>query len=149
MIKVDGTGSRPVFLQTQGEGAGHEFWGETGRTVFASIYGGRQPEGIWAANVDGSNERCVLAGPNIAHGCASPEEDRVVVDELHTDTTSLWFAKKGSSTPQFLHKMAADWFKPNAEGVWNTTPFHPHPRFLQNGTGVLFNSAGEIYLAEL
>lgn len=149
LINADGTGHRPIFLQRQGEGAGHEFWGESGRTVLVSCYGGRQPEGLWAANVDGSNERCVLAGPNIAHGAASPEEDRFVVDELHTDTTSLWYARKGSPTPQFLHKMAADWFAPSPDGTLNTTAFHPHPRFLPNGTGVVFNSAGEIYIAEL
>ena len=148
LINMDGTGHRVIFRQTQGEGVGHEFWGASGKTVFVSCYGGRQPEGLWAANVDGSNERCVLKGPNIAHGCANPDEDRFVVDELLTDTTSLWFARKGSNEPQFLHKMAADWFAPR-NGVLQPTPFHPHPRFLPNGTGVVFNSAGEIYLVEV
>jgi hypothetical protein len=148
LINMDGTGHRFIFRQTQGEGVGHEFWGASGRTVFVSCYGGRQPEGLWAANADGSNERCVLRGPNIGHGCASPEEDRYVVDELLTDTTSLWFAKKGSNEPQFLHKMAADWFAPQ-NGILQPTPFHPHPRFLPNGTGVVFNSGGEIYMVEV
>ena len=148
LINADGTGHRIIFRQSQGEGIGHEFWGASGRTVFVSCYGGRQPEGLWAANVDGSNERCVLSGANIAHGCANPEEDRFVVDELLTDTSSLWFSRKGSPTPQFLCKMAADWFAPR-DGVFQTTRFHPHPRFLENGTGVLFNSGGEIYLVEL
>jgi hypothetical protein len=76
------------------------------------------------------------------------EEDRYVVDELLTDTTSLWFAKKGSNEPQFLHKMAADWFAPQ-NGILQPTPFHPHPRFLPNGTGVVFNSGGEIYIVEI
>ena len=78
----------------------------------------------------------------------SPEEDRFIVDEMHTDTTSLWLAKKGSNEAQFLHKMSADWFAPQ-DGVLQTTPFHPHPRFLPNGTGVVFNSGGEIYLIEM
>ena len=137
-----------IFPKAVGEGIGHEFWGASGDTVFVSCYGGRQPEGIWAANVDGSNERCVLAGPNIAHGCASPEEDRFVVDELLTDTSSLWISRKGSPTPEFLCKMAADWFALR-DGVYQTTGFHPHPRFLEDGTGVLFNSDGEVYLVEI
>ncbi len=148
LINADGTDHRIIFRQSQGEGIGHEFWGASGRTVFVSCYGGRQPEGLWAANMDGSSERCVLAGASIAHGCASPEEDRFVVDELLTDTSSLWFSRKGSPEPQFLCKMAADWFAPR-DGVFQTTRFHPHPRFLENGAGVLFNSGGEIYLVEL
>jgi Tol biopolymer transport system component len=148
LINMDGTGHRLIFRQTQGEGVGHEFWGASGRTVFVTCYGGRQPEGLWAANVDGSNERCVLRGPNIGHGCANPEEDRFVVDELLTDTSSLWFARKGSNEPQFLHKMSADWFAPQ-NGVLQPTPFHPHPRFLPDGTGLVFNSGGEIYLVEM
>jgi Tol biopolymer transport system component len=148
LINLDGTEHRLIFRQTQGEGIGHELWGASGRTVFVSCYGGRQPEGLWAANVDGTNERCVLSGTNIGHGCVNPEEDRFIVDELFTDTTSLWLAKKGSNEPQLLHKMSADWFTPQ-NGVLQPTPFHPHPRFLPNGTGVVFNSGGEIYLLEM
>ncbi|MBI4475042.1 MAG: hypothetical protein HY646_20410 [Acidobacteria bacterium] len=147
LINADGTGNRIIFRQSQGEGIGHEWWGASGNTVYVSCYAGRQPEGLWACNVDGSNERCVLAGPNIAHGCANPQEDRFVVDELLTDTSSLWYSKKGSSEPIFLHKMAADWFAVR-DGVFQATDFHPHPRFLEDGTGVLFNSGGEIYLAQ-
>jgi hypothetical protein len=91
----------------------------------------------------------VLAGPNIAHIAASPEEDRFVADELHTDTSSLWISRKGSPTPQLLCKMAEPWFVPNAQGRLNTTRHHPHPRFLPNGMGLTFNSGGEIYLVDL
>lgn len=148
LINMDGTGHRMIFRQAQGEGAGHELWGASGRTIYLTCYGGRQPEGLWAVNVDGTNERSVLRGPNIAHSCVNPEEDRFVVDELLTDTTSLWLAKKGSNEPEFLHKMSADWFAPR-DGVLETTPFHPHPRFLPNGTGLVFNSGGEMYLIEM
>lgn len=149
LIRADGTEHRPIFVQRQGEGVGHEFWGASGRTVFVTCHGGRQPQGLWAANVDGSNERCVLAGANVAHGTASPEEDRYIVDELYTETTSLWMSRKGSPTPQVLCKMATEWFAPNAEGKLQPTRHHPHPRFLPNGTGVTFSSGGEIYLVEV
>jgi Tol biopolymer transport system component len=148
LINADGTHNRPIFLQRSGEGVGHEHWGSTGKTVYATCYRGRQPQGIWAAEIDGSGERCVLAGCNIAHSTTNPEEDRFVADDLYLDTSSLWMAKKGSSEPQALCKMAADWFKMK-NGVYDATRHHPHEHFLPNGQGVTFSSDGEIYLVEV
>lgn len=149
LIRTDGTGLRTILEQRQGEGVGHEIWGASGKTVYASCYGGRQPQGLWASSIDGTNEHCVLAGTNIGHGTVNTEEDRYVIDELFSDTSSLWISKKGSPTPELLCKMKADWFETRPDGVYSPTRHHPHPRFLPNSTGVTFSSAGEIYRVDL
>jgi hypothetical protein len=99
------------------------------------------------ANVDGTNE-LASCEDEYRTRCVNPEEDRFIVDELFTDTTSLWLAKKGSNEPQLLHTMSADWFAPQ-NGVLQPTPFHPHARFLPSGTAVVFNSGGEIYMLDM
>lgn len=149
LVKTDGTGHRKILPVSQGEGVGHEFWGASGRTVYASCYGGRHPQGIWASDIDGSNERCVLAGATIAHGAASHAEDRFTADEMYGDSTTIWISQKGSPEPVILCKMAQDWFKTLPDGNRQATPHHPHSRFLPNGTGLTFSSGGEIYLVEL
>lgn len=149
LIHGDGSKSRWLFDKRQGEGVGHEFWGASGTIVYATRYGGAQPQGVWAVDINGTNERCVLAGANIAHGCASDEEDRFVVDELYADTSAIWIARKGSNEAKLLCSMAKDWFEQRPDGTVTATRYHPHPRFLSNGTAVLFNSAGDVYMAAL
>jgi hypothetical protein len=150
LINDDGTNQRIILRAANGEGIGHEWWGATGNSVFATVFGGREPQGIWGTNLDGTNERCVLAGPTISHGTGSSMEDRWVADENKNDTTSLWISRKGSPTPTLLCKMAQDWFAIDPKTKErNATPYHPHPRFLPNDTGVTFNSGHEMYLVEI
>ena len=144
LINADGTGNRPILVAHNGEAVGHEFWGDSGNNVYASCFGGRQPQGLWRSDLQG-NEECVLAGSSVAHNAVNPEEDRFVVDELYHDTTTLWTSRKGSPKPEVLCQLAADWWvEPERAGA-----DHPHSRFLPNGQGVTFSSAGEIYLVEL
>lgn len=147
LIHADGTGNRPIFKQTNFEGVGHEFWSDSGKTIYATCNGGRQPQGLWAVNVDGSQERCVLAGACVGHGTANGEEDRFVIDELYNNCkTGLWMSRKGSSEPELLCQTGADWSGKPQEA-------HPHPRFLPDGRRVAFTSAmsgsSEVYLVEL
>lgn len=144
LINADGTGNRPILVAHNGEAVGHEFWGDTGKNVYASCFGGRQPQGLWRSDLQG-NEECVLAGSSIAHSTVSPQEDRFVVDELYHDTTTLWMSRKGSPKPEILCQLPADWWM----APERTSRDHPHARFLPNGQGVTFSSAGEIYLVEL
>lgn len=147
LINADGTNNRPIFLQTNYEGIRHEFWSESGRSIYATCVGGRQPQGLWAIDLDGTNERCVLAGSCLAHGTANAQEDRFVVDELYHDCkTGLWMARKGCPEPELLCQTGVSWEDKEQE-------YHPHPRFLPNGTGVSFTSAmsgsPEVYIVEV
>ena len=168
VIKSDGTGNRPVMMTIKGEGSGHQFWGAKGTTIFAMISGaGRYPQGLWAVNTDGTNERCVLAGGTHAHAAANPEEDRFVEDEMYGRTDAIWIAKKGSFKGEILCQ-TIPWFElkkgetASAGGesrrpvdrVIGTTSFHPHARFLPNGTALAYNNksesgGGDIYLVEI
>jgi oligogalacturonide lyase len=147
LIHADGTHNRPIFLQTRFEGAGHEFWADDGRTIFVTCNGGRQPQGLWAVDIDGRNERCVMAGPCVGHGTANAPQDRFVIDDMYGDCkTGLWLAKKGSITPRLLCQTGVDWHAKSQE-------HHPHPRFLPDGKMVSFTSAmtgnPEVYLVEV
>jgi oligogalacturonide lyase len=149
LIHADGTGNRPIFLQTHFEGAGHEFWGDDGRTIYVFCNGGRQPQGLWAVDIDGSNERCVLAGASTGHGTVNSEQDRFVVTETYGNLRDgLWISKKGSPEPKLLCQTGYGLYK---------LPLHhgasAHPRFLRDGITVAFSSAmtglGELYLVEI
>jgi Tol biopolymer transport system component len=147
LINSDSTENRLIFKQTNFEGAGHEFWSEDGKTIYLTCGGGRQPQGLWAVNVDGSNERCVLAGPCVGHGAANAHEDIFVIDELFNDCkTGLWHSKKGSLDAELLCQTGADW-------AGKAQEYHPHPRFLPDGKTVSFTSAmsgsSEVYLVDL
>jgi hypothetical protein len=99
LIHADGAGNRPIFLQTHFEGAGHEFWSENGKTIYVFCNGGRQPQGLWAVDADGGNERCVLAGPCTGHGTANPQEDRFVVSEIYNDFKTDLIRGKAQRNP--------------------------------------------------
>ncbi|MFB3827189.1 MAG: oligogalacturonate lyase family protein [Bryobacteraceae bacterium] len=147
LIHADGTGNRPILRQTSFEGIGHEFWSQDGKTIYATVNGGRQPQGLWAVDADGANERCVLAGACVGHGTVNAAEDRFVIDELYNDCkTGLWFSRKGSIQPELLCQTGADWSGQPQES-------HPHPRFLPDGKTVAFTSSmsgsSEVYLVEL
>lgn len=147
LINADGTNNRPVFLQTHFEGAGHEFWSEDGKTIYVTCNGGRQPQGLWALDVDNMEERCVLAGACVGHATANPQEDRFVIDDMYFDCkTGLWMAKKGSVEAEFLCQTGVNWHGERQE-------YHPHPRFLPDGKRVAFSSAmngsGEVYIVEV
>jgi Tol biopolymer transport system component len=149
LIHADGTGNRPVFLQTHFEGAGHEFWSTNGKTIYIFCNGGRQPQGLWALDADGSNERCVLAGSCTGHGTANPQEDRFVVTEIYNDfQTGLWMSRKGRPEPELLCQIGTD---PAKYPQW--VGASAHPRFLPDGKTVAFSSvmsgSGEVYLVEL
>ncbi|MFQ5534263.1 MAG: oligogalacturonate lyase family protein, partial [Sphingomonadales bacterium] len=47
LVRSDGAGTRPAFELANGEGAGHEFWSENGQTIYAVLFDGRQPQGLW------------------------------------------------------------------------------------------------------
>ena len=147
LINADGTGNRPIFIQTRFEGVGHEFWGSSGKVIYAFCNGGRQPQGLWSVNVENGEEKCVLAGSCNGHGTANPQEDIFVVTEVYRDFASgLWMSRKGSNTPELLCRTG--WRKgENFDG----TAAHPH--FLPDGKRVAFNSimsgSPEVYLVEV
>ena len=91
------------------------------------------------------NQHCVLEGPTIAHASANPEDDRFVADEAFSHSDALMISKKGSPEAKVLCQMA-DWFKKSPNGRYDPTPYHPHSRFLPDGTGVAFSNGGEISL---
>ena len=147
LINADGTNNRPIFVQTNFEGAGHEFWSADGKTIYVTCNGGRQPQGLWALDVKTMNERCVLAGACVGHGTANPQEDRFVIDDMYFDCkTGLWMSKKGSVEAELLCQTGVNWHGERQE-------YHPHPRFLPDGKRVAFSSAlngsGEVYIVEL
>ncbi len=149
LIRADGTGNRPIFLQTQFEGAGHEFWSENGKAIYVFCNGGRQPQGLWAVDAAGRNERCVLAGSCTGHGAANPQEDRFVVSEIYNDfETGLWMSRKGSTQPELLCYTGTD---PSKFPLYSGA--NAHPRFLRDGKSVIFSGAmtgsGEVYMVEL
>ncbi len=147
LIRVDGTGNRPIFIQTNFEGVGHDFWSEDGKTLYATCSGGRQPQGLWAVRADGKEERCVLAGPCTGHGTVNAVQDRFVIDETYNDcTTGLWYSRKGAVQAELLCQTGVNWAGARQE-------YHPHPKFLPDGKRVSFTSAmsgsGEVYIVEL
>jgi len=149
LIHADATGNRPIFPCINGEQTIHEIFSDNGKTLYANIVGGRQPQGMWATNVDGSNERCVLAGSAIGHSTINPEEDRFVTDDRLGDGSSLWMAKKGSTEAKLLCQMQVSWTETRPDGTVHTTGFHPDGRFLANGQGVTFISGGDLFLVEV
>jgi len=144
LIRRDGSGNHPIFLQNTSEAVGHEFWSHNGERIYASCYGGRQPQGLWSVNRENNQERCVLVGPTVAHSAANAEEDRFVADEHYRDRSCLWVARRGDPQPQVLCRTGVD---------WGDGPFHPHPRFTPDGSGVIFDSARtgstEVYWVEV
>ena len=148
LIHADGTGNKPIFLQTHFEGCGHEFWSANGKKVYVVTNGGRQPQGLWSVDVHTGEEKCVLAGSCNGHGTANPQEDRFVMNEIYRDfARGLWLSKKGDPTPQFLCKAGKGGHEiPSGHGG------SCHPRFLPDGKRVAFSSAltgsGELYIVE-
>jgi Tol biopolymer transport system component len=147
LIHADGSGNRPIFKQTNFEGVGHEFWSHDGKAIYVTCNGGRQPQGLWAMDLESGNERCFLAGGCVGHGAANGEQHRFVIDELYNDCkTGLWTSRKRSSEPELLCQTGADW-------AGKAQEFHPHPRFLPDGRTVSFTSAMtgscEVYLVQL
>jgi len=144
LVRRDGTDCRPLYPQVPNEGVGHEFWGDSGRRVYFTTYGGRAPQGLWRINRGGGSPRCVLAGATRAHGTASPDEDIFVVDELFGDRDHLWVAYEGSWEPRMLCR---------TDSSWAREELHPHPRFLPTGKAVLFTSdrtgSGELYMVSV
>ena len=144
LVHRDGAECRPLYPQAHNEGVGHEFWGDGGRMVYFTAYGGRAPQGLWAINRSGGELRCVLAGATHAHGTASPEEDIFVVDELFGNRDHLWVAYKGSWEPKILCRTGSSWAQQK---------LHPHPRFLPTGKAVFFTSdrtgSGELYMVSV
>jgi Oligogalacturonate lyase len=149
LIHADGTGNRPIFVCVNGEQTIHEVFSDNGRTLYANIVGGRQPQGMWATNVDGTNERCVLAGSAIGHVTVNAEEDRFVTDDRLGDGSSLWMAGKGSREAKLLCQMRVSWTETRSDGTVHTTGFHPDGRFLPNGQGVSFISGGDLFHVEI
>jgi hypothetical protein len=147
LINADGTNNRPIFIQTNFEGAGHEFWSDDGKTIYVTCNGGRQPQGLWAYDVKTGSEKCVLAGSCVGHGTANGAEDRFVIDDMYMDNTGLWMAKKGSIEPQLLCQTGVQWYGNEMQEV------HPHPRFLPDGKTVAFTATvtgtSEVYLIEV
>ena len=167
IIKADGTGNRAVMQTIKGEGSGHQFFGWSGKSVFSVFNGGRYPQGLWGADLDGSNERCVCSGGTHAHACVSPEEDRFIIDERYGQTNHLWMAKKGSHTPEILVQ-TVPWFElqEGQKGVAGgeearavnrviaASGVHPHSRFLPDGTKVAYSNkapdgGGDIWIVEV
>lgn len=144
LIRRDGSGNHPIFLQSTNEAVGHTFWSNNGERIYMSCYGGRQPQGLWCVTVDGRQERHVLTGPTTAHGAVNPEEDRFVADERYRDRSTLWIARKGEPQPEILCRPGSG---------WGPGPFHPHPRFTPDGSGLIFDSdrtgSCEVYLVEV
>ena len=56
---------RSDLVAHNGESVGHDSWGDSGDNVYASAFGGRQPQGLWRSDLQG-NEECVLAGASIS-----------------------------------------------------------------------------------
>ena len=90
-----------------------------------------------------------------------------VQDEMYGRTEAIWMSKKGSITGEILCQ-TLPWFelKPGEKAlaggetsrpvdrVIGTTPFHPHARFLPNGTALAYNNksengGGNIFLVEI
>ncbi len=147
LINADGTGQRPLLVQTHFEGVGHEFWSQDGKRIYATCNGGRQPQGLWVVDVASGEERCVLAGACVGHGAANGDQDRFVIDDLYNDCkTGLWMSRKGSIEPELLCQTGVSWAGKAQEA-------HPHPRFLPDGKRVSFTSAmsgaSEVYIVEL
>jgi len=148
LINADGTGNRPIFIQTRFEGVQHEFWGAGGKTVYPFCNGGRQPQGLWAVNVETGEEKCVLAGSCNGHGTANPQEDIFVVTEIYRDFASgLWMSRKGSAKPELLCQTGWKHGGKAFEGK------AAHPHFLPDGKRVVFNSimsgSPAIYIVEV
>jgi oligogalacturonide lyase len=167
IIHADGTGNRPVMMTIKGEGSGHQFWSWDGRSLYTVISGaGRYPQGLWTCNLDGSNERCVLAGGSHAHAAASPHDDVFVADEIYGNTDALYFTKKGNGIKPEVLCQTVGWFQerparpgelsgPNDKRrVIGPTPYHPHSRFTPDGTKVAYSNkspkgGGNIYMVEI
>jgi oligogalacturonide lyase len=142
MIHPDGTGNRPIFLQSRFEGVGHEFWSEDGSAIYVHVNGGRQPQGLWAVHPDGSNERCVMRGPCRGSATVNAEQDRFVATDIYDDySAGLWMSRKGDIAPQLLCQTGGE------SGVGAA------PRFLRDGKTVAFSKgkkgSSEIYLVEV
>jgi oligogalacturonide lyase len=146
LINTDGSNNRPIFIQTNFEGAGHEFWSENGKKIYVTCNGGRQPQGLWAYDVKTGKERCVLAGSCVGHGAANGAEDRFVIDDMYMDGSGLWMARKGSIEPKLLCQTGKQWYGDIQE-------VHPHSRFLPDGKTVAFTATvtgkSEVYLIEI
>ncbi len=149
LIHADGTGNKPIFLNTHFEGGGHEFWGANGKRIYVVCNGGRQPQGLWSVDVETGEEKCVLAGACNGHGTANHQEDRFVINEIYRDVTKgLWMSKKGSPQPEFLCRAGKGGHDiPSGHGG------SAHVRFLPDGKRVAFSSAltgsGELYIVEV
>jgi oligogalacturonide lyase len=142
MIHPDGTGNRPIFLQSRFEGVGHEFWSEDGSAIYVHANGGRQPQGLWAVDPDGSNERCVMRGPCRGSATANAEQDRFVATDIYDDySPGLWMSRKGDIEPRLLCQSGGE------------TGLGAAPRFLRDGKTVAFTQgkkgSSEIYLVEV
>ena len=153
IIRVDGTENRPVMPTIKGEGSGHQYWGWSGEKVYSVLNGGHYPQGLWQADLDGSNERCVQIGGTHAHCASSPDDNLHVGDELWGETDHLWISRTNSPKPEILCQIAP-WFEQTEPGVVGTTPFHPHARFTPQGTAVAFsgkglNGSGNMWMVEL
>jgi oligogalacturonide lyase len=147
LINADGTNNRPIFLQANFEGNGHEFWGDGGEWVYTFSSGGRQPQGVWAVNVRNGREKCVLAGACKGHGTANANEDRYVANEIYCEYEhGLWFSSKGHPEPELLCQTG---WSPGEE----YSGYSAHPRFLPDGKRVVFSStktgSGEVYMVEI
>ncbi len=142
LVRTDGSDNHPVRKQIEGERVGHEFWANTSKTVYFTIYRGEESE-IRTINLETQQEELVIAIDN-CHVSIDPADRFIVADNNRGNADELFLIDLATKETRLLCYPRMS---------WKNGRFHPHPTFSPNSDRVIFTSDFEgtpaVYVAEL
>jgi len=142
LVRTDGSDNHPVRKQVAGERVGHEFWANTSKTVYFTIYRGEDSE-IRTIDLETQKEELVIAIDN-CHAAIDPADRFLIADNNRGSADELFLIDLATKQTQVLCYPRMS---------WKTGRFHPHPTFSPKSDRVIFTSDFEgtaaVYVAEL
>ena len=131
-----------ITKTTKGEQVGHEFWSNTRKTVYFTIYKENKSE-IRKINIDSGEENVIKQIYN-CHSSIDPKDRFIIADNDHGNADELFLIDLISRDSYVLCKPKMSWTEPK---------FHPHPTFSPDSKKVIYTSDFEgkaaVYLATL
>jgi len=142
LVRADGSDNHPVRKQASEEEVGHEFWANTRKRIYFTVYRGKKSEIRWF-DIESQEEKTLLAIDN-CHAAINAKDTLLVTDNNRGAANELFLIDLHTKQPRILC---------HSKMLWKNGRFHPHPTFSPSSKEVIFTSVREgtpaVYLAKL